>query len=443
MWCGKCQADVAAEVSSNNQRVFCTVCGTLLSMIDAPPNRPASDRSADKTKDARELLQRWSSGQVLDPFGPPNKLVERQATAPTVVEKQAAAATAVPEASSQKSLPTIHLAEVAPANVTVSAPAEPVENRSRFIEPLPSTAVVQPLEPTAVSSKVSELQTPVAITTVNHTHRVDSTSTPDALPRPSESSTVHRIDAPLVRGTDGATNQFGPSLTSARQEPVPPPLPNPLAPAVGKDQTSFALPASPFLTANTSAAATPVHRRVDAAHPRDHFLGTTSNPLAQTTELPSAVSPPARKPKEGRWPLAWLPSWDPAVWRTETTPSGSWSTAAGQMLAYLGVLGLTAGACMVVWSYFGGPTNYMATGWLIATAGQMMLFFGVVTLVSGGLEQTTDQVNKRIELLGDHIIRIEQAAREMSLRGHVPPAHFGREQDSSTLSRNERAVVEE
>ena len=110
---------------------------------------------------------------------------------------------------------------------------------------------------------------------------------------------------------------------------------------------------------------------------------------------------------------------------------------------------MTAGACMVVWSYFGGPANYAPTGWLLATAGQMLLFFGVVTLVSGGLEQTTEQVNKRIEQLGDHIIRIEQAAREMSVRGSsVPQAHFGNDHDAaapqrSTTSGYERSVVEE
>ncbi len=104
---------------------------------------------------------------------------------------------------------------------------------------------------------------------------------------------------------------------------------------------------------------------------------------------------------------------------------------------------------MVVWSYFGGPANYAPTGWLLATAGQMLLFFGVVSLVSGGLEQTTEQVNKRIEQLGDHIIRIEQAAREMSLRGgSVPPAHFGHEPEASLPARSasshdERSVVEQ
>ena len=110
---------------------------------------------------------------------------------------------------------------------------------------------------------------------------------------------------------------------------------------------------------------------------------------------------------------------------------------------------MTAGACLVVWSYFGGPSNYAPTGWLLSIAGQMLLFFGVVTLVSGGLEQTTEQVNKRIEQLGDHIIRIEQAAREFSLHGgSVPPAHFGHDPAAAApyrhaISGYERSVVEE
>ena len=161
-----------------------------------------------------------------------------------------------------------------------------------------------------------------------------------------------------------------------------------------------------------------------------------------------ATGPFASKPvatasrPEPRRVMNWMPSWDPAFWRTEPSASSGWTAAAGQLLAYAGVLGLTAGACMVVWSYFGGPASYAPTGWLIATAGQMLLFFGVITLVSGGLEQTTEQVNKRIEQLGDHIIRIEQAAREMNARGGVPPAHFGHDRDAAAMSDDERAIVE-
>ena len=72
----------------------------------------------------------------------------------------------------------------------------------------------------------------------------------------------------------------------------------------------------------------------------------------------------------------------------------------------------------------------------------MLLFFGVITLVSGGLEQTTEHVNRRIEQLGDHIIRIEQAAREMNLRGQVPSPHFDPIADAATPSSHERSVIE-
>lgn len=63
MWCPNCQADVAAEVSADNQRVRCASCGNELSAV-----APAS--SSEKTRHALELLERWSSHSLLDPYGP-------------------------------------------------------------------------------------------------------------------------------------------------------------------------------------------------------------------------------------------------------------------------------------------------------------------------------------------------------------------------------------
>ncbi|MEX0717142.1 MAG: hypothetical protein WD066_11160 [Planctomycetaceae bacterium] len=63
MWCPNCQADVAAEVSADNQRVRCASCGSELSAV-----APAS--SSEKTRHALELLERWSSNSLLDPYGP-------------------------------------------------------------------------------------------------------------------------------------------------------------------------------------------------------------------------------------------------------------------------------------------------------------------------------------------------------------------------------------
>ena len=80
----------------------------------------------------------------------------------------------------------------------------------------------------------------------------------------------------------------------------------------------------------------------------------------------------------------------------------------GQLCAYGGVAVLTLGTVMVLSGYFGGPTNYAPTGWLVAAVGQMLLFLGVVTLVSGGMEQTVDEVSWRIDHLAEQIMHLEQ-----------------------------------
>lgn len=104
----------------------------------------------------------------------------------------------------------------------------------------------------------------------------------------------------------------------------------------------------------------------------------------------------------------------------------NWTSVIGQLVAYAGVALLTVGTTLIVWSYFGGPANYAPTGWLTTTAGQMLLFLGVVTLVSGGMEQTTEEVRIRIERLGERIIRIEQIARDQALRGpNIPAEYYG------------------
>lgn len=386
MWCGKCQADVAAEVSPDNQRVFCTNCGALLSTIDLPPTRPVAERLGDRTKDARELLQRWSSGQVLDPFGPVTKVPSPPSAIGSIAD---------------------------PASGVASAPRSSVtspDHRGADATPFASDSPVATESPSPAIPSVPEVKR-------------------DLFGEP----VLSPIANPLAASSEPSWPTVTPNL-------------NPLAtPAEATSSAPVTIP-SPFVT----AAPPTTFYRVDAAHPADHFTGA-KKAIAPSEESagPFASKAPAPETKrEPRRPMLWFPTWDPAVWRSEPSTTGNWSSMAGQFLAYAGVLGLTAGACLVVWSYFGGPANYAPMGWLLATAGQMLLFFGVVTLVSGGLEQTTEQVNKRIEQLGDHIIRIEQAAREISLRGPVPPAHFGNEPDSAVPPRSaasgyERSVIEE
>ena len=55
MWCDRCRADAAAEVSAETGRANCATCGAELGSV----RRPSTDQ-------ARELLKRWSSGLELD-----------------------------------------------------------------------------------------------------------------------------------------------------------------------------------------------------------------------------------------------------------------------------------------------------------------------------------------------------------------------------------------
>ena len=404
MWCGHCQSDVAAEVSPDNQRVFCAACGTLLSTIDAPSHRIATDKLGERTKDARELLQRWSSGKVIDPFGPP-------------IPSGGAISQSGPSPISRGE-PTDSELSSAAHDVMAGISAELASPLSQPTAP-PSIAG-QPAEPPA-------LQSPAAVTSEAKLGRLSELADQRL---PAVRNPLVAISNPSGPAVAPSFNPF--EMSNSSKPDMPPPLP--LAPpvAVIPSRNQF---------------------RIDAAHPTEHFAGKSSTATSDTS--PDLVAPFASRAShepagESHRSMRWFPNFDPAVWRSGPSVSGGLSSLAGQFLAYSGVFVLTAGACMVMWSYFGGPANYAPTGWLLATAGQMLLLFGVVTLVSGGLEQTTEQVNQRIEQLGDHIIRIEQAAREISLHSgrSAPSAHFGHDPDAadpvrSAASGYERSVVKE
>ncbi len=115
----------------------------------------------------------------------------------------------------------------------------------------------------------------------------------------------------------------------------------------------------------------------------------------------------------------------------------NWTYALGQLLAYSGVALLTVGSTLVLWGYFGGPASYAPTGWLTTMAGQMILILGVVTLVSGGMEQTNEDVRVRIERLGERMIRIEQMARDHALRGPNIAADYSRSTGAEVAARQE------
>jgi len=115
------------------------------------------------------------------------------------------------------------------------------------------------------------------------------------------------------------------------------------------------------------------------------------------------------------------------------------TSVTGQFLAYLGVLGLTIGTAMVIYGHFGGYSEYTPTGWLVTTVAQMLLFLGVINLVSGGIEQNNDDVSRRINTLGEQLLRIEQVTTD-AMRGPKLPAHLYDNPDAE-VEENSRETV--
>lgn len=270
MWCAKCQADVAAEVSADHRQIRCATCGEDISLAQ-------SARTVPRTKEARDLLERWSRTSLLEP-----------------------------QSSEQ---------------------APPKPRPEMTLEQSMAADVVQPVEASPNNPFIRLDRKPIAATR-NRPARAQTRRRPE----PSE-----RIEHP-------------------------------------HDENEV------------------YQQRVDDPH---EAIGHVPH-----FDVQVAVAAQQRR-------------------------GGSWVALAGQLLAYGGVGLLTIGTSMILWGYFGGLDRYAPTGWLIATAGQMLLFLGVVTLVSGGMEQTAEEVRSQIALIGEKLVRIERASRDRGIRGpHTPVENF-------------------
>ncbi len=208
-------------------------------------------------------------------------------------------------------------------------------------------------------------------------------------------------------------------------------------------------------TRSHSAASKQPAYRLDNAHPLPHQGSpqTQDVPHEQTHQpipQPQSVQHVASVPHPASYPAAAPPE---AAWSTPARmhdphaigerpphfdvqsvgqPDSKSNLQAfwGQMLAYGGVLALTIGAAMLLMGYFGSAEwqEYTPTGWLVTITGQMLLFLGVITLVSGGLEQTSQEVAKRIDYLGDRMIRIEWASQHALKGPSIPAEQFASDQ---------------
>jgi hypothetical protein len=356
MWCESCQADVAAELTADHRRLQCTRCTADLGATIVAP-RPSDPRSDDLQREARELLSRWSTEALLD---------------------------ALPQ----------------PALRTAAVSAEPLPR---------STLLLASAEPSAttvaLSTSATSVRTPTDSTTINPgaVHQGDNTG--------ANETRADDIRADESRDTAASNNR---AATHRRL----------------KWRIDAGEPRRSQSTSESSSANDPVHREPAPTPPPARRQSNRSDQTVNDHRAASDRQPGLRaerepRPKPGhshRQPTAPTRATSAA---NATLPARSSEPAAasrmlGLLSAYLGILVLTAGTAVVLWSYFGNHPQFAPTGWLIGTVGQMLLLLGVVTLVSSGLEQTTAAVAREIDRLNGEYLRIEAGHR----RSELPGPHY-------------------
>lgn len=368
MWCPQCRADVVAALSVDNRRLECAKCGQEIG--HAAGATPIPHRPLASAKTAQELLARWSTDDTLEPVLKPLVPFELPPRSPTIATPALEKPVATPIET-----PTID----APGTITEPAMKAASETISDSNNSSGSPAIGAPL---------AHGEVPMDITDTNAIAGQASPAT----------------------AADPATNTGIPAAVELAQPPAEEPS--------RAAETNAPIPKPRFATRAAAAAHTP------AATARTRRIDTgNAAPITKPESLPTPHIKEARRRKLPAQPIATAPA--PEAVRTTSTAgsdsqidrASSYSVVAGQLCAYAGVATLTVGTALVLWAWFGGPMHYAPTGWLLTTLGQMLLFLGVVALVSGGLEQTTREVGRRIERLGDRLIRLETFHSAAPLRG--------------------------
>lgn len=421
MWCPRCHTEVAAEIAQNGQSLNCTSCGTEIQRIYAPSLHP-------DTRSARELLERWSKGDGLDvvsalpgvsPTGPANILGPLDVAAAVPVELVAQANTPIVESQAVEAIQLAASEVVATAQATEAVAED---------QPLDIGNAVRRDRP---DRSRPERQAPKPRTT----WRVDSAHTvtqPVAPPPPPVPPRRPHFATPSPETDKATVAQRKPENTPVQSPNAKTPLVRPIEPIKATPLDAVKLgPPEPLLkpesVLKTAPARAVVARAANSLPPdenqmsEDNLVGQDEpENIAPRVSRPAPVSRAKRHRLDPAHESLIGPHFDlQAFLSQDARKPGRSESMWGQVLAYLGVGLITIGTTLVLWAYFGKSLQheqYAPTGWLICTVGQMLLFLGVTTLISGGMQQTSHEVTRRVEYIGDRLLRFEQSAEQL-LRG--------------------------
>lgn len=439
MWCSVCQSDVATEVGADNRRVSCSSCGHLLgsatgaaSSPSASTTRVSSTGSETRAEEARQLLDRWARGHFFDPYGPPKK---------SSVDAEAAVSTTVAEVGSQQeTVEEVLHPEQSPTSIPnpsdISSSQETLDEMPEAISPpYSATSSVNRAETAVASAGPDTDRHEVAVENSRQQASTPSAGADGSDPKrsdPADSVTAKASSEELDRLTREIMDRVS-KITEARDRDRTRSVEPDLQRATRELPEADTASESHVRSAESSQGTAAVPSERNDEDPVDHDWTQRSETQAihksQDVSVSSRTSirtdVPHRVESEPE-PIQQAPSTN----SVDSASSSGWYNNIGQMLAYLGIIFLTAGTCGVVVSYFGGPANYAPYGWLGATIGQMLLFLGIVTLISAGMEQTSqelrqavdqrmDEVTQRLDQIGNRIMRIEEANLDGPPKPHL------------------------
>ena len=453
MWCSVCQSDVATEVGADNRRVNCSNCGHLLGGVSgasteqnsATTGRSTSSSGPDtRAEEARQLLDRWAKGHFFDPYGPPKKTGTGTDSGIAAHSNDERTGIADRRPSTAVDRPA---ARPAPdSNFEENRNRETVDERdflpdSRKPEPQAESRMATSNSGANFEAEESEpLGAALDKRTPGSAARPERQVADSSLAAKTSSDELDRLTREIMDRVSRITEaREAANVEASRSRNSRPDSLSELSPSKETADSH-----SVVMSAATVDDADQEGSMADDPQPRPARIAAFDQPTSIRSGSSVRTDPTHQSISEPTVQRA-APSTAPAA--TRPAPGG-WYNNVGQMLAYMGIIFLTAGTCGVIVSYFGGPANYAPYGWLGATIGQMLLFLGIVTLISAGMEQTSqelrqavdqrmDEVTQRLDLIGSRIMRIEKADLDGPPRPHLlSPAEPERRRTERTAARS-------
>lgn len=444
MWCSVCQSDVATEVAADNRRVSCSTCGHLLSGAagaQSHQEETSASKEPPRTEEARQLLDRWAQSHSFDPYGPPKKGVPDPAAADQSIQHPESTAASVVAGDGQETiderefdLSTPGLAET-PSVVrhgSIRSGSEAAQSHSAGSAASMTTG--QAGRDAKASSEELDRLTNEIMSRVSRLTEARQSAMQGLDPDGSlRGTTTSQLKSTVDTSQTASREAF-------RPEEEPPGLEL-------SDRDEYEDDETETLDERYVDSLRKKTFRIDQGQPAfsDSHLDSTPAPAAASAD----PDPPVVEPRPAH--AASQPSSASAESSADNVKaSDNWYTWLGQMLAYFGIIALTAGTSGVVVSYFGGPAHYAPYGWLLATIGQMLLFLGIVTLISAGMDETArevrqvvnermDEMQRRFDSFDAKIVLLDNAHQEGPPRPHLltPEKRRARQTESARGRRSE------